>query len=657
MPEFGGLQIEARCVKCSRLSTAEIALFELQNHLYICNICSNEEMRSGRQISLAGGNRLSPQRTPSSTSPPAVAPRSAPPGNLPADSLFVVLELPLTASLSQIRETIRQQMGFWLKQRGNPQQKQMVAKLREWQNDLVDEEMFEENRAKLKELAKSDIIGLSVGGRTVFSLDEFLDACEELKDGWIDGERLLRIGELAHWILFQLDDQQLAEQALYYQNQRAFSDFRALNTALYALLPERPFRFYQSEHWQARSVVSSATNPKELADLCDLDWETGLFHLYRGSLVFWLEYSQEIPDLQAYYTQAVAGYERQPGNRGLGLELLLERAIPDTSLLPRPKLVVTLDGHVGSCTISGWDQEIPHQPISVVVTNTTRGFTSLSLSPSERLASSDPYWIRMNEVTISGLPGAGLPYTTQVYFDDLSQLKRGRTYIHKLDLFIDGAYGSSPTRQQFPIVLKTLRFYQGLRGKLWLFGLRGNLPGAIWSALLGLIFSFLFLQLFSGLLFPWYFSSAAASSPQWDMVNMTLVNFNADIIFLGPYFIWSIAALVGWTGLVVGLGKGHDEHDVRRGYNARRGSKAFRRWHVWLLGPGAVLALLFWDRDFLYITSNQVRPNDIAAVLLGYLVLWFLVALIASLIAWLRSRLEKFVRRHYAGLLLLAGRV
>lgn len=660
MPEFGGLQIEARCVKCGRLSTAEVVLFELQNHLYICNICSQEEMRAGKQIALTGGNKLSLHTAspiiPTATLSSAV-PRVSPPANLPADSLFVALELPLTASLAQIREKIKQQMGFWMKRRGDPQQKQMIAKLREWQNDLMDEETFEENRAKLKEQARGEIIGLSVGGRTVSTLHEFLDACEEIRDGWIDGERLLRTGELAHWILFQLDNQPLAELTVSYQKQQALSDFRALNEALYALLPERPFRFYCNEQWQARSEVPSATTTKELADLCDLDWDTGLLHLYRGSLVFWLEHSQGIPDLQAYYTQAIAAYERQSSQRGLGLELLLEKAIPDPALLPRPKLVITLDGHIGSCTIPRWDREIPHQPVEVVITNTTRGFTSLNLALAHQSEPAGPYWAEMYASEISGRPGAGLPYTTQVHFHDLSQLKRGHTYIHKLNLSIYGAYGVPPITQHFPITLKTMYGFQGLRGRLWLFGLRGNLPGLFWSTISGLFLAFLWTRLFSGLLFPWYLSSKFGQLPQWDLLSLTLAHLDFVFFLLGPYFVWFIAAMTGLVGLCVGFGKGHDKQDSRQGYNARRGSQTFRRWHFWLLGPAALLALAVWDKDLLYISSGPLPPVNISAVFLSYLLLWLLIMLISSLVAWFRSRLEQFIRQHYADLLQLPGRI
>ncbi len=653
MPEIGGLQIEARCVKCGRLPTAEISLFELQNHLYICNVCGQEDMKAGKHIALAGGNTLTLHGRSAASSDSG---RPASPGRLPVDSLFAVLGLPLTASPVQIREAIKQQMSVWMKRRNDPQQKQMLARLREWQNDLLDEEAFEEQRAKWKQQVQGDIIGLSVGGRMVFSLQEFLDTCEEIKEGWADGERHLRTGELAHWILFQLDNQSLAECVSAYQRRRDFSDFRALNEALYALLPARPFRFYKSEHWQARAQVPTASSPKELADLCDRDWQTGLFHLYRGSLVFWLEHSQGVPGLQAYYEQAVVGYERQYRKQGLGLELLLERAIPDHELLPRPELVVRLDGHPGSCVIANWDPEVPHQTVSVVVNNTTRGFSSLEISLAPKRDPREPDWAVMQPVSISGRPQEGLPHTAWITLSNLSQLKRGHTYIRWLNLSRQGAYGSAPDIQHYPLTLKTMRFYQGLRGKLWLFGLRGNLPGLFWSALPGLLLALLFFQLLPGLFFPWYAASSESVS-QWEFLTLCITYLNFILSFSAPYSVWAIAAMAAWAGLCVGFGKGHNEFDSMRGYDARRGAKAFRGWFFWLFAPGAVLALSLLDGDLRALFSGQMAPEVSIALPLAYLVLWLLILLIAVLIAWLRSRLEIFIRRRYASLLDLPGRM
>ena len=50
MADFNGLQIDVRCIKCGRLPTADVTLFEMQNHLYICNICGQQAQQAGKQI-------------------------------------------------------------------------------------------------------------------------------------------------------------------------------------------------------------------------------------------------------------------------------------------------------------------------------------------------------------------------------------------------------------------------------------------------------------------------------------------------------------------------------------------------------------------------------------------------------------------------------
>ena len=155
-------------------------------------------------------------------------------------------------------------------------------------------------------------------------------------------------------------------------------------------------------------------------------------------------------------------------------------------------------------------------------------------------------------------------------------------------------------------------------------GLRGGLPGLLWGAVPGLLLAFLWVKLFSGLLFPWYFSSEIASQPQWDVLSLALAHINAILVVLGPYFFWSIAIMAGLAGFWVGIGKGHNEQDIRQGYDARRGSKTFRRWHCWLLGPGAVLALGFWDRSLAYIFSGYAQSIAIMSILLSYLLFWLL---------------------------------
>src|SRR5581483_2824246 len=62
------LQIDPRCIKCGKSPTADTSLLEMQNHLYICNDCRQDEERKGKKIAWADG----------STTPPTISVPSSP---------------------------------------------------------------------------------------------------------------------------------------------------------------------------------------------------------------------------------------------------------------------------------------------------------------------------------------------------------------------------------------------------------------------------------------------------------------------------------------------------------------------------------------------------------------------------------------------------
>src|SRR5947209_16563519 len=336
MTDYSGLQIDVRCIKCGRLPTADITLFEMQNHLYICNVCRQQAEQSGKQIRWVNGSR--PQISVPGTIP--MSPRVLV-NNLPSNSLFAMLNLPLTASIEEIEAAIGQRMRQLLREEDSPERTQRIEQLHEWQDMVEDPETLEKYKNTLKPTRHSGQ-ALSVGGRLVYNAEEFLTACEDSREGWADGERYLRMGQLQHWIIFQIEHRDLAAKIRYYQNLKTVSNFRAFNEALYCLVPERPFRLYSEDVWQSLNVLPSAATPEELARLCDIHWKLGEYHLYEGSLGYWLEESRGIKGLKEYYQTAVEGYAKKGFDRGVGLELLLEHAVP--SLL-KPNLVVTFDGH------------------------------------------------------------------------------------------------------------------------------------------------------------------------------------------------------------------------------------------------------------------------------------------------------------------------
>ena len=225
MTDFSGLQIDVRCIKCGRLPTADVTLFEMQNHLYICNICRQQVEQSGKLIRWVGGAQIDTPATNSLRTRVLT-------GNLPPNSLFAVLNLPLTASVDEIEGAITQRMRQLLREEDSPERTRKIEQLHEWQEKVEDSDSLEAYRTSLKPTRHKGQ-ALSVGGRLVYTAEEFLSACEDSREGWADGERYLRTGQLQHWIIFQIENRDLSTRMRYYQNLKGLSNFRAFNEALY----------------------------------------------------------------------------------------------------------------------------------------------------------------------------------------------------------------------------------------------------------------------------------------------------------------------------------------------------------------------------------------------------------------------------------------
>lgn len=648
MPEIRGLQIEARCIKCQRLPTAGIVLFELRNHLYLCNICRQQEEAQGKQIAWVD-NARGATSFPAPFSPPMSAPltkASTRTSSLPSDSIFALLALPLETPLASIKEAVKQQTRLSMRE---PDKKDLLLLLRDWQERLQDEEEFEKYRASLRP-APRERNQLSIGGRVVTSAQEFLEACEASAAGWEDGERYLRTGQLRHWIFFQLDDPKMALQAQQNQTWTSVSDFRALNAMLYALVAQRPFRFYREERWQPLRQVPSATTPEELACLCDANWRIAERHLYEGSLLYWLEYSRGIAGLYTYFGESIEGFRDKGPERGVGLELLLERALPT---LPRPDLEVSFDGQVGACTIENWDREIPHRPVMVQITNTTRGYTMINMRLQQTRKATEPEWSALNALPDQRFWGSteyGMPVRRELSLMNLLKLQRGRKYRREFVLYMHGEYGKDPVIQSYPITFKTMPFYRGVYGRLWLCGLRGSLPALFWNFVAGGALAFILFQLVLPLVLKNYLSwlpdahsvvnPASLISAMLGGTARMYSRISGNILALG------FGLLAGCVGFLVGNGRGHSNYPVKK--NAR----SFRKGGFWLL----MLTVLVLIAN----NPNWSNPDKLAgtalnlfefSILLSSLMLGILSLLLVWLLAWLRSRLETFLFKYSQALL------
>lgn len=662
MKDFSGLQIDVRCIKCGRLPTADVTLFEMQNHLYICNICRQQAEQSGKQIRWVNGSQSEPPVP--GTIPVSPLKARVVTSNFPPNSLFGVLNLPLTVTIEEIEASIGQRMKRLLREEDSPERTQRIEQLHEWQELTEDLGALEKYRGQFKP-SRHTGQALSVGGRLVYNVEEFLSACEDSREGWADGERYLRMGQLQHWIIFQIEDRDLAAKIRYYQNLKAVSNFRAFNEALYSLVPERPFRLYSEDVWQPLDTLPTATTPEELARLCDIHWELGEYHLYDGSLGYWLEESRGIQGLKEYYQTAVEGYAKKGNDRGVGLELLLERAVPS---LPKPDLVVTFDGYESQYALDRWDREIPHQPITVKITNTTRGFTSIDMVLEQPPPGTEPQWIALNNsapVHISGTPGQGMPATKTITLMNLPMLGRGRKYQRTLTMSVAGAFGRPPAMQKFPITLRTMSFFRGLRGRLWQWGLRGGLVGFAWNCAAGTLLAFALSLLIPAIVPASYLyqpaSDVSFSSFMQNLIAGTFMLLQhplGDIPTFWNSFPVIVGGITGLVGFGVGNGTGHTD------YSEKRGASAFRNWTFWF-SVAFTIVLLILDQGgnaigqaFQYGQSYTGSYYILNAFLLGggSIMIGILTFFIACIVASIRYRVEKHLRKRYAELLKPLGR-
>lgn len=678
MPEFSGLQIDPRCIKCGRPPTTDVPLYEMQNHLSICDNCRREEEQKGKRIAWVGGIQM--EKTPQlATRLLAETPSQTDTNSLQKKGLFGMLGIPTTASRSDIEKGIGEKMRFWMREPNSDEKMQAIEQLRLWQEELISNPQF--LQAQLDALQpikpKPKAGGLHLGNLSIYTAQELLAACEENEHIWLQAEQLLRDGVLEHWIHFQLGNRIIAREADLLAKEN-IPTFRALNILFYRLMPERAFRFYNHEQWQALTSVPVAFTPGELASLCDQYWEKAEHHLYEGAMIDWLEHSQGNKGLSQYYNAGIKPYAKDRLNRGLGLELLLERCVPR---ITHPKLVVTFDGEKDEYTLEGWDREIPHMPVTIQVHNTTRGYTSVTLeivNISQPPSITEPDWIYLADSrpfgtdtpispppTLASSAGPVIPpppiptLPVHIYgrletaadrkllLHNLEQLGRGKRYQKTLRMIERREYDQPPVVHEYPLAIKTMSYFQGFRGALWRWGLRGDIPGFFWNAIAGGGLAWIVLQILTHIY--------SATSTQWfseasqhlTVGNAFLIAFAGAIDELlslpgGNSFALDIAIMAGILGFFTGMGKGHTS------YTAQASSQGFRKGaRLFLVLCLFMLPALFHGYAFL-ASSNSIMALFYDG---GSIIVCLLVWLIIRILVMIRSLTEKYLRTHYAPLL------
>src|SRR5581483_7241929 len=143
---------------------------------------------------------------------------------------------------------------------------------------------------------------------------------------------------------------------------------------------------------------------------------------------------------------------------------------------------------------------------------------------------------------------------------NLETLDRGKTYRQTLRLTEWREDGRAPIIREYPMTISTMTYFQGFRGKLWLWGLRGDLPGFAWNFATGSALGALTIFLMSAFAFPFY-------APWQDQLQHGLMTFGttletgiigaADLLRqLQVYFVLLVGLLTGGIGAYAGIGKG-----------------------------------------------------------------------------------------------------
>ncbi len=434
-------------------------------------------------------------------------------------------------------------------------------------------------------------------------------ACEQSSDAWSQGERLLESGELVSWCRYSLDDE---ETAVYLEILRDRSDIkltRKLNSFLYFADPERPFRFFADpENFQVPTAQQSVTAIDAFMAYADQHWQLAVDHLYRGELIQWITISIafgsfQFHDLETptqFYDRVCAPFKASQHLEGLGLEALLE--FLDRNIT-KPEIIVRFDEtQIGQFSLSHWDAELSHQPIRVVITNTTRGYVAgyLELQTEKNVVSSKP-WIAWSKAELQAatppqdhiaftLSGKDASVQHQLYLGNFTDQPKG-TQLQQY-LTVQRFLGTNYTEPYgtYPLKLKLMRYLQGFRWENWRWGLLGNLPGAVLDGCIGFTVGLLIFVLGVALAPQHYWGLI---SPQLDFTG----NLNAwlildsllTIIFRAPYLAimylgFMLPLLMGicfaFSGFWIGIGKGHMQWSQQKDEKSHR---IAGRWYAWLI--------------------------------------------------------------------------
>jgi hypothetical protein len=270
----------------------------------------------------------------------------------------------------------------------------------------------------------------------------------------------------------------------------------------------------------------------------------------------------------------------------------------------------------------------------------------------------EPDWLSLtprDPFLASGRPGDNTSATARIHLQNLAYLKRGKKYQRTLTMDTLGEQGEIASSRTFPIRIRTMSFFRGLRGRLWQWGLRGDFPGLFWNGIVAAIISFILLNILPGFVPTTWEPDFILSGQQIGLFLQTSVLMGkALLISLYYTFVLANIIVIGIAGFMVGINKGHADYD------ARTGARHFRTWTTWL-SLLLIVGLSFWTTDaylidYLFKQNNPASNTEAILVIVSYILIWLLLFFIAQITAIIRIYLEKFLRSHFARLLDLPGR-
>lgn len=610
------------CVDCKRPGSLSLPLMVLPDNTSICDDCQRLRQRPRDGTGTIEREEVSGERP-----------------HAPPDTLYSVVGLPLDASAEEVAGAIKGRMKYWLaRQSGNEGHKavEMLEKLRTAAQVLkdpdrrrtYDEEVHQQMRDLRAQIIETTISPLEDWpGRQVNNLKDLITACEESAANWKIGEQLLMNKSLIRWVRWGLDDNETVRLIERVIARQELSVFRKLNELLYQFDPGRPFRFFSdTNRFEAIKEKMSVGDIAALTRFADAQWNLVVQHLYRGELITWLDQSinptgrylgQTYHNARQFFQEVCAPFA---GSRheGVGLEALLEFLDP---LLKRPEITVTFDTQPAAYTLLDWDEELPHQPVTLSIKNTTRGYfagTVELLPPGPKHAPLFP-WVDFDFLPLKTPPLQSRPWSTNqaftlagaqeqqisLYLGNFQGLARGRKHKRALEM---RRYIKHPaqltTVQAFPLTLSIMRFRAGYRGKLWAHGLRGGLLGMLLDG--GLGFGIGALLFWLGLLFTphgsWGFFQDFSGPFTWIVAaDGALVALSRPFFLAIALFGFELPAVLGcvfaFCGFFAGWRRGHTAFSSAQDKKRHRALGLWLMFGLWAVAGGMV-ALFYQSRTY-----------------------------------------------------------